>query len=123
MARPLDHQIGESIPEDRWRIVEVTETHVVSEADIGDGMRMRRRQLIGDDELQKINAHLFDTSGRFSQRSAGAVGTPVANIPLSVLYDPRREIISHIRRGDREHLRYFLNSEDARPFRTHKGKL
>lgn len=118
-------QIGEALPESAWTVVEVTDTHIVSEAwlDSEGKTKIQRRQLIGDEELQKINRHLYDTSGRFSQRSAGAIGTPVANIPLSVFYSPKNEIVSHIRRGDREHLRWYLNSEAARPFRTHKGRL
>lgn len=118
-------QLGEAIPESAWRVVEVTDTHIVSEVWLdGEGKtKIRRRQLIGDDELQEINRHLFDTSGRFSQRTVGALGTPVANVPLSLVYNAKTEIAARIRAGDREHLRWWLNSEQARPFRTHKGRL
>lgn len=118
-------EIGAALPESAWTVVEVTDTHIVSEAWLdGEGKtKIQRRQLIGDEELQAINKHLYETSGRFSERSAGAIGTPVANIPLSLLYSDQTEIAKRIRQGDREHLRWFLNSEAARPFRTHKGKL
>lgn len=119
---PLAREIGEALPESAWRFVENTGTHIVQEADLGNGTRIQRRQLIGDEELQEINRHLYDTSGRFSQREAGAIGTPVANIPLSVLYGDSG-IAKRIRAGDREHLTWWLNSEAARPYRTHKGKL
>lgn len=120
--QPLAKDIGEALPESAWRFVANTGTHIVQEADLGNGVRIQRRQLIGDEDLQEINRHLFDTSGRFSQREAGAIGTPVANIPLSVLYG-HSEIAKRMRAGDREHLTWWLNSEDAKPFRTHKGKV
>lgn len=118
-------EIGQSIPESAWKVVEVTDTHVVSEAwlDSEGKTKIRRRQLIGDEELQAINRHLYDTSSTFSKRSMGAIGTPVANIPLSLLYSKQTEIAERIRGGDREHLRWWLNSEAARPFRTQKGRL
>lgn len=115
-------QIGEALPESAWRFVENTGTHIVQEADLGNGTRIQRRMLIGDEDLQAINRHLYDTSGRFSQREMGAIGTPVANVPLSVLYSDS-EIARKIREGDREHLKWWLNSEAAKPFRTHKGKI
>lgn len=125
MSQSRPDQIGEALPESAWTVTEITDTHILSEAwlDSEGKTKIQRRQLIGDEELQAINRHLYDTSGRFSQRSAGAIGTPVANIPLSVLYSPKNEIISHIRSGEREHLRWWLNSQDARPFRTHRGRL
>jgi hypothetical protein len=118
-------EIGAALPESEWKVTEITDTHIVSEAwlDSEGRTKIQRRQLIGDEELQAINRHLYETSGRFSQRSAGAIGTPVANIPLSVLYNDKSEIAKRIRAGDREHLRWWLNSEAARPFRTHKGRL
>lgn len=120
--QPLAREIGEALPETAWRFVENTGTHIVQEADLGNGTRIQRRMLIGDQELQDINRHLFDTSGRFSQREAGAIGTPVANIPLSVLYGDS-EIAKKVREGDRDHLTWWLNGEAARPFRTQKGRL
>lgn len=118
-------EIGKAIPDSAWRVVEVTDTHIVSEAWLdGEGKtKIRKRELIGDEELQEINRHLYETSGRFSQRSLGAIGTPVANVPLSLIYNPATEIAARIRAGDREHLRWWLNSEAARPFRSHKGRL
>lgn len=115
-------QIGAALPESAWKVVEVTDTHITSEATVDIGT-IRRRQLIGDDELLEWNKHCFETSGRFSQREAGAIGTPVANVPLSMIYSPQTNIAKKLREGDRDHLRWWLNSENARPFRTHKGKL
>ena len=122
MPSQLAKEIGGALPESAWRFVENTGTHIVQEADLGNGTRIQRRMLIGDEDLQAINKHLYDTSGRFSQREAGAIGTPIANVPLSVLYG-HSEVARKIRAGDREHLKWWLNSEAGRPFRTHKGKV
>lgn len=122
MPSQLAKEIGEALPESAWRFVENTGTHIVQEADLGNGTRIQRRMLIGDEDLQAINKHLYDTSGRFSQREAGAIGTPIANVPMSVLYG-HSEVARKIRVGDREHLKWWLNSEAAKPFRTHKGKV
>lgn len=117
--------IGNSLPESAWRVVERTPTHIVSEAvlDSEGKTKIQRRQLIGDEELQAVNKHLYDTSGRFSEREVGAIGTPVANIPLSMIYSPQTEIAKKMREGDRDHLKWWLNREENQPFRTHKGKL
>jgi len=126
VTQALIAEIGAQVPESRWRVVERTDTDIVSEADIevkGKTVTIRRRQMIGDEELQAINKHLYDTSGRFSQRSAGEIGTPVANIPLSIVFDPRHGIAENMKKGNRDHLRWWLNREENQPFRSHKGKL
>ena len=124
--RALVAEMGAQIPDSAWRVVEVTETHRVSQAVVelrGKSIPIQRRELLGDEELQKINNHLYETSDRFSQREVGAMGTPVANIPMSMVFNPKTEIADKLRSGDRDHLTWWLNQEENRPFRTHKGKL
>lgn len=124
-TQPDTAAIGAALPESAWRVIERTPTHVVSEAwlDSEGKTRIQRRQLIGDEDLQEINRYLYETSGRFSQREAGAIGTPVANIPLSMVYSPQTRIAEKLREGDRDHLRWWLNRDENLPFRSHKGKL
>lgn len=124
MTARLD-DIGAALPESAWRVIERTPTHIVSEAILdSDGKtRIQRRQLIGDEELQAINKHLYETSTTFSKREAGALGTPVANIPLSMIYSPQTRIAEKMREGDREHLRWWLDRPENQPFRSFKGHL
>jgi hypothetical protein len=117
--------IGKSLPANAWKLIEVTDTHRVWEAilDSEGKTKIRKREMIGDEELQKINRHLYETSSTFSKREVGAIGTPVANIPLSMVYSPQTNIAQKIREGDRDHLRWWLSREENLPFRTQKGKL
>lgn len=122
---PSLEDMAKALPESAWRVVERTDTHIVSEAslDAEGTTKVRRRELIGDEDLQAINRHLYDTSGRFSDREMGAIGTPVANIPLSMIYNPKTDIARKLREGDKDHLRWWLNQPENQPFRTHKGRL
>lgn len=124
--RALINEIGDSLPEHRWKVVENNGDHIVSEATIevkGRNVTIQRRQFVGEKELLDVNKHLYDTSGRFSQREVGALGTQVANIPLSMLYNPKTDIMRRLQQGDKDHLKWWLNKEENQPFRTHKGKL
>lgn len=125
MADPSLNAIGEALPDSAWKLVEVTHTHRVWEAwlDSEGKTKIQKRELIGDEELQKINRHLYETSGRFAARSIGALGTPVANVPLSMIYSPKTDIAKKMREGDKDHLRWWLNRDENQPFRSHKGKI
>jgi hypothetical protein len=47
----------------------------------------------------------------------------VARIPLNVLYDPKTQIIEKLQQGDKDHMKWFLNSEKARPWRNFRGRI
>ena len=116
-------EIGNRLPASAWRLVEETEGRRTYEAwlDKEGNTRIQRHETIGDEELVAWNQHLYDTSGRFSQREAGAIGTPVANIPMTKFFDDSTELAKRIR--DRDYMKWWLNSEAARPYRTQKGKI
>jgi hypothetical protein len=40
-----------------------------------------------------------------------------------VLYSSQHQIMEKIKEGDRDHFRWWLNSEHARPYRTFKGRI
>lgn len=123
MTKEQLEEIGSRLPASAWRLVEETEGRRTFEAwlDKEGKTRIQRHETIGDETLIAWNQHRFDTSGRFSQRTAGAIGTPVAEIPLTMFYSDRTELAKRIR--DRDYMKWWLNSEAARPYRTQKGKI
>jgi hypothetical protein len=73
----------------------------------------------GIDELIEANQRSFEESHgkRFGD------GQIVGRIPLNVLFDPKTQLAAKIREGDRDHMKWFLNSDAARPYRTFRGKV
>ncbi len=124
--KALLQQIGDALPDSAWVEVERTQDYVVSAAEVevkGRKITLQRRQFLGEEELIKVNKHLFETSSSFAKRDAGAMGTPVAQIPLSMLYSPKTGIIDNLKKGNRDHLKWWLNRPENQPFRTQKGNL
>lgn len=117
-----------NIPDDAWELVEVTEDFVRHRAVLerhADGTVMYVQKTVprGLAGLLEANKREFaDSHGkRFSDKSA--IGTKIASTPLNVLFDPTNQIAEKLKQGDKDHLKYWLNSDDARPFRTFRGKV
>lgn len=109
----------ERIPESSWRIMEITEDYVRSYADVtveGAPMRVERTQYLADQMLQDANRHEYAESE--GKRWGG--GRVVARVPLNYLF---KHLARHMREGDRDHMKWWLNREENLPFRTFKGKL
>ncbi len=71
---------------------------------------------LADDLLQRANAQEYaDSEGK-----RWGDGRVVARVPLNKVL---AELGPHLRSGDRDHMRHWLNSEAARPFRTFKGRV
>ena len=112
----------EALPESAWTIGEVTDDYIRSYANLDIKGRMTevwRTQYIADDHLQKVNTHQFNES----EGKRWGDGQVVGRIPLNVLYDPNNQLVEKMREGDKDHLKWWLNSEQARPFRTFKGNV
>lgn len=78
-----------------------------------------RTQYLADADLQALNTHEFNES----EGKRWGDGKVVARVPLNVLLDPKHEIAAKKREGDRDHLKWWLDSEAAKPFRTFKGRI
>ena len=50
-------------------------------------------------------------------------GKIVGRIPLNVLYGKEHGIAERMQAGDSDHLKWWLNSEAAKPFRTFRGRV
>jgi hypothetical protein len=113
-----------NIPDDAWKLVQVTEDFYRYEAPLermanGDVVFVVKTVPRDIDEFLKDNQRSFEESHdkRFGD------GQIVGRIPLNVLFDPKTQIAAKIREGDRDHMKWFLNSEAARPYRTFRGRV
>ena len=113
-----------NIPDDAWEFVEITDDFIRHRAvyerlpngDVAYVYRTTPRAIAGllEDNKQALN----DSYGkRFGD------GQIVGRIPLNVLFDPKLQIAEKLREGDRDHMKWFLNSEAALPYRRFRGKV
>jgi len=118
-----------NIPDDAWELFEVSEDFVTHRAELerfpnGYVAYVYRKQPRGLSALLEANKREFDESHskRFGG-DKGALANKVASIPLNVLFDPANQIAAKLKEGDREHLKWWLDREEAKPFRTFRGRL
>lgn len=79
---------------------------------------VRTEHLASDDLIAANQQSLHESQGkRFGD------GRVVASIPMNVLYDPKNQIAAKLKEGDKDHLKWFLNSEQARPWRSFRGRV
>lgn len=119
MIRSPENDALKAIPDDAWTLFEETDTYRRYMCKIDEHRTAFKTEFLGDDELIKANQEEFNES--YGKRFGN--GRKVASIPLNVFYSPKSQIIEKMQSGDEEHLKWFLNSEHARPYRTFKGRL
>jgi len=113
-----------NIRDDAWEFVEITEDFIRHRAPIerlanGDVVYVYRTAPRAIDAMLEENKRSFEDS--HSKRFGD--GQIVGRIPLNVLFDPKNQLAQKIREGDRDHMRWWLNSDQARPFRTFRGRV
>lgn len=118
-----------NIRDDAWELVEVTEDFIRHRAPLErypDGTVVYVQRTVPRDLTGMLEANkreLDDSHGKKFGRDNTVLGAKAASIPLNVLFDPKNQIAAKIKEGDRDHLKWWLNSEDAKPFRTFRGKV
>jgi hypothetical protein len=123
----LTPEEGNSIPESAWRYVGETEDywHYEAKVTLRNGMPgiVRRKSfkdsaelLTVNEELRKENSNRRYTAGMGSDKGGNMPMVHTASIPLAVYYDPVHGIAKRQAAGDKEHLRWWLKSEKAKPF-------
>jgi len=119
------------IDDDAWEFVSMDEDYIRDRAVVerfADGnvsyvYRTRPRGLMG---LLEANKRSLDDSETAKTRFAGdehVLGTKISSIPLNEFFAARNQIAEKIREGDRDHLKWFLNRDDAQPWKTFRGKV
>lgn len=102
-----------------WELEEVTSHYRRWLLPLGDGKFIRKTEYLGDAELISQNKQEYDDS----DGKRWGDGQVVARVPLNKLYGSQDQIMEKLREGDRDHLKWWLNSEAARPYRTFKGRI
>ena len=118
----MTHSLDPSqIRDDAWELIELTPYYrrYICWISREEGTYALKTEFLANDKLIADNQQeLHDSQGkRFGD------GQVVARIPLNVLYSQQSQIMDKMREGDEDHLRWFLNSEKARPFRTFRGVI
>ena len=102
-----------------WRLFDTTPHMRRWIADLGDGRSVIKTEYLGDEELVKENQELLNNS--YGKRFGD--GQVIGRVPLNVLYSSQHQIVEKLKEGDRDHMKWWLNSEHALPYRTFRGKV
>ena len=99
-----------------WEVYEVTPHYRRSRLWIGEGSFIVRTEYLADEALAESNRQQFDDS----QGKRFGDGRVIARVPLNKFF---AELSGKIRQGDKDHAKWWLNSDEARPFRTFRGRI
>lgn len=112
---PRDVHVADS----DWKVHRITPDTIYYRHYLGPDSWIEKAEHIQDEELIALNQQEFNDSltKRFSD---DAVGTKVASIPLHIYY---REIAPYQTAGDKDHLKWWLDQEANRPYRTFRGQI
>lgn len=108
------------IPNDQWIFDGVSDDglrrHYVYWIDREKGLGFRKTENLAEEELLARNREsLNDSHGkRFGD------GKVIASIPLNVFY---RDMAPRLKDGDEDYVKWFLNHDQNRPYRTFRGKV
>lgn len=84
-----------------------------------DGYTFRKTENLVEEELLALNREsLNDSYG--SRFRDDPIGTKVASIPLNIFY---RDFPKHLKEGDTDFVKWWLNNQKNRPYRTFRGNL
>ena len=111
------------IPDHLWEFEKLSEDglrrHYIYWVDRAKGLGFRKTENLVEEELLARNREsLNDSYGkRFSDE---AVGTKMASIPLNIFY---RDFAKRLKDGDTDFVKWWLNNEQNRPYRTFRGRI
>lgn len=99
-----------------WEVFQVTPEFRRSRIEMEPGKFIVKTEYFADDELLEDNARLLDES----QTQRFGDGKVIARIPLNRFY---QDLASGIKQGDKDHLKWWLNRDENKPFRTFRGRV
>jgi hypothetical protein len=111
------------IPDDQWIFDGVSQDglrrHYVYWVDKEKGLGFRKTENLVEEELLARNRDSLNES--YGKRFRDdPIGTRIASIPLNVFY---RDLAPRLKQGDGDYVKWFLNSDQNRPYRTFRGKV
>ena len=108
------------IPADQWEYEGISQDglrrHYVHWVDKANGVGFRKTENLLEDELLARNRELLNAS--HGQRFGD--GKVVASIPLNIFY---RDFAKRLKEGDADFVKWWLNSDQNRPYRTFRGRV
>lgn len=111
------------IPDHLWEFEKLSEDglrrHYVYWIDKASGLGFRKTENLVEEELIARNQDdLNDSHGKRFRDDA--VGTRMASVPLNVFY---RDIAPRMKEGDADFMKWWLNHQNNRPYRTFRGRV
>lgn len=111
------------IPDSAWEFDGVSSDgmrrHYVHWIDKAKGLGFRKTENMAEEALLKFNRESLDMS-QGQKFSDEPIGTKMASIPLNVFY---RDLAPRLKEGDKDFVKWWLNNEQNRPYRTFRGKV
>ena len=108
------------IPDDQWIFDGVSDDgsrrHYVYWIDREKGLGFRKTENLAEEELLARNRESLNDS--YGKRFGD--GKVIASIPLNVFY---RDMAPRLKDGDEDYVKWFLNHDQNRPYRTFRGKV
>lgn len=84
-----------------------------------DGHMVVKTEVIDDEELVALNQQEYNDS--LTQRfKDDPLGTKIASTPLNIWY---RDVAPRLAVGEKDYLKWWLNHENNRPYRTFRGRV
>ena len=111
------------IPDHAWEFDGYSEDglrrHYVHWIDKAKGLGFRKTENLAEDAILAANRESLNESygKRFSD---DAIGTRMASVPLNVFY---RDFAKRLKDGDSDFIKWWLNNDQNRPYRTFRGKV
>lgn len=93
--------------------------HYVHWIDKAKGLGFRKTENLAEEALLKFNKESLDMS-QTQKFSDEPIGTKMASIPLNIFY---RDLAPRLKEGDKDFVKWWLNNEQNRPYRTFRGKV
>jgi hypothetical protein len=111
------------IPDEAWEFEKLSDDglrrHYVYWIDKEKGLGYRKTENLVEEELLARNRDSLNES--YGKRFRDdAIGTKMASIPLNIFY---RDFANRLKDGDTDFVKWWLNSEQNRPYRTFRGKV
>jgi hypothetical protein len=108
------------IPDHLWEFDGISSDglrrHYVYWVDRENGVGFRKTENLVEDDLLAVNKQRLDES--HGQRFGD--GKVIASIPLNVFY---RDFAARLQQGDEDFVKWQLNHEQYRPYRTFRGRV
>ncbi|MBX5143207.1 hypothetical protein HJB79_31355 [Rhizobium lentis] len=116
MTRSVDLRGADNLD---WTLLRETPSHRYWLAILPDGQQVIKTEFLADEALIEDNKRAYSES----EGKRWGDGQIVGRIPLNVLYSSQHQIMEKLKEGDRDHLKWWLNSERALPYRRFKGRI